>query len=740
MTPTRRVQTGVATGAGNVPSPRAAGSRRDGTGGKFCSRWSGKGPEVERRSDGAPAYGTRTRLVPLPARPQIASENTSFGAPYDPTKRAEQLRTVRGGSCRAVVSQEAAYGRIQRKMDCAASTAERSLAVGGSSALEHGERQPPTGTTPSLRAESRRSHGHPGGAAQDRQAVLGAAAVCLALACGETTAPRRASVLDLRGRGETEAGVARIYGSVGDGSAGLPVAGGGDVDGDGRADTLFGAMQADGQSVRAGQVFLILGSGEIVGGLDTGREHSRIVVFRGRGAHELAGSEVWMDDVTGDGLADLLIARQNFTHVGPGNGPPRIGAGALTIVAGDPALRALAQRGEPVDLGAEGPLSQWTLYGAAAGDRLGIWMRTGDVDGDGVADIVVGADQDDGAGDDAGAAIVVLGGAHLAMDDEVSLSEALAAPGSSALAGRVMTLRPPEEPSARNFHFGATCQVADLDGNGRAEVLVAAALNRAGASLDPAGGTDGEGVGGSRHGTVYILWDSGVPAPPWPPNFGVSLGSGPDVTRLLGGDRNVSFGEELLGGYDWDADGNADLFVGDLAAWRSASGFAGMAHVIYDARALRGLDGDFDSLGEVGIASSTFLGADGGHIAGDTAAAGDFNGDGVDDLVFSSPHASPLGRASAGAIHVLQGRTAGWGAFHDLAAPTPELALREVYGAKGGAEGDVGDTLCYSAATGDLDGDGRTDLITNEMTGDGLGPESVDVGNLLLIGGTQLLP
>ena len=57
-----------------------------------------------------------------------------------------------------------------------------------------------------------------------------------------------------------------------------------------------------------------------------------------------------------------------------------------------------------------------------------------------------------------------------------------------------------------HYHFGATLQLADLDGNDKAELMAAATLNRAGASLDPNGGT-AHGSGGTAHGTLFIAWD-----------------------------------------------------------------------------------------------------------------------------------------------------------------------------------------------------------------------------------------
>ena len=43
--------------------------------------------------------------------------------------------------------------------------------------------------------------------------------------------------------------------------------------------------------------------------------------------------------------------------------------------------------------------------------------------------------------------------------------------------------------------------------------------------------------------------------------------------------------------------------------------------------------------------------------------------------------------------------------------------------------------MCYSAAAGDVDGDGLTDIIANEMVGNGIAPSTLDVGNLIVMGG-----
>jgi len=537
--------------------------------------------------------------------------------------------------------------------------------------------------------------------------------------------------LDLATLGDS--GLRRVYGSTGSGTLGLPVAGGLDVDGDGLADVAFGAMQAaPGAVPGSGSVFLAWGDGRLSGAIDTALPSERFLRLDGSQPYEFTGSELWIDDVDGDGLADLLIARQNHS---PASGARRA-AGALSIVSGGAALRERGSELAPIALDrAPGGVAVLTLLGAREESRLGIWVRSGDVTGDGIADVLVGADQETAGAAHAGAAWLIAGGPHLHATGLVDL----AAPESTALAGHVARVVPPRDPPPAEYHFGATCQLADLDGNGRAEVLVSAALSRAGAILDADGGLNAHGGGGPDAGRLYIAWDDNFPALPWPSGFELEMGAGPGgYTSLGGGDGNESFGEELLGGLDWDADGNPDLFVGDLVGNLRGRPSAGVGYVIYDAPRLRGVDARVGDLADLAppVRTTVIHGDAAGDIAADTAAQGDFSGDGIADLVVCSPHANPLRRHSAGALHVLYGRAGGFPDAIDLRAPPPRpaLDLLPVYGAHGSFGIDRGDTLCYSAAAGDLDGDGRTDLIVNEMVGNGVAEDAINVGNLLAIG------
>ena len=553
---------------------------------------------------------------------------------------------------------------------------------------------------------------------------------------------------DLNGQATTAGVLLRVYGhgSNNGGTAGVPVAGGFDCDGDGFVDCAFAQIKGDplGRS-NAGEVSLVFGDGTIGGTFDSGAVDPRILRIFGDQTNEIAGAEIWIDDVTGDGIGDLLIGRQNYSPT-----TLRSGAGALTVIIGEADLRnhtatQIDLRSPPADV------KIVTFVGKSRYDRLGIWMRTGDIDGDGIADIVVGADEMDEAGEsvtyNSGATYVIRGGPHLAT---APTAVDLADFGTTALERHIALLLPPAGSS--KSHFGATVQIGDLDGNGRGEILVAATLARAGASLrltsHPSG--TGESSGGTPQGTLYISWDENFPQTPWPAGYTFTITEPPigDFTQIdgLAGQagvlRNRAFGEDMLAGLDYSGDGLPDLFVGDIIGDTPNGSSSGMGNVFYNAANLRGKNFTMNNV-PPDVPVTTIYGPRQGAIGNDTTAHGDFDNDGIADLAIGNPHDAPLGRDNAGTVHIYYGQAGGWPDLLDQSPgnfPDPDEARTvEIRGALGRVGNDDGDVLCYSAAVGDIDGDLRDDFIVNEMVGNGPGGSPQDIGNLLVISGTALL-
>ena len=366
-------------------------------------------------------------------------------------------------------------------------------------------------------------------------------------------------------------------------------------------------------------------------------------------------------------------------------------------------------------------------------------MRIGDIDGDAIDDFAVGADQADMSGSNAGAVYVVRGGSHL---DSTQIIDLANLDDSNPLAAYITRIVPPA--GSDGLHFGATLNLADLDNNGRAELMIAATINRAGAALraEDAESGSAQGSGGVPFGRMFILWDDNLLVDSNDPQITtitVDNTAPGSITTITGADtddfRNEHFGEELLGGLDYDGDGSSDLFVGDITGHPPQRANAGLGHVFFSAAKLKGLSFDMDTI-PTDVKVTTIYGPEAGAISSDTALHGDFDNDSIDDLAVASPHAAPFGRTSAGTIHILWGLR-NWPAIVDLATPNDngDLAITNIHGGHGTVDTDTGDTLAYSAAASDIDNDGQVDLITNEMVGNGADASAVDVGNLIIISG-----
>ena len=544
-----------------------------------------------------------------------------------------------------------------------------------------------------------------------------------------------AGIVDLLAEPSPKA-YSRYFGATGFGGNGVPVAGGRDCDGDGFADAAFSKPDANADgNYRAGEITLVFGTGELGRSVSTEEPGDKFLIIGGAMPNEIAGCEIWMDDVDQDGTGDLLIGRLNYS---PNSERP--GTGALTVIFGGPWLRELAAAGTMVHLGdppESVPLFQ--LNGENPLDRLGIWMRTGDFSGDGYPDIAVGADEMDlpfPLESNRGAVYLIEGGPHLRTAGTVDFGKT----EGTSLEGKMMRIDPPR--GSAGFHFGATLQLGDLDGNGRSEIVIAATLERVTAGLRLPGSPLGSGrsEGGPIRGRVFVVWDQMLPQQPWENAQVLNLEMHKDdFTQINGGNSNFRFGEELVVGGDYNRDGQADLVVGDLKSSTSGAG-SGSVDVFFNLPDYKGgiirlSSPPFD------LKRTRFRGPGTGALLGDAMARGDFDGDGIMDLAMAAPHDDPFVRISAGTVFVAYGSRDGWPAqlrLLDVVIPN-SLRVVKITGARGRSPTEGGDTLGYSMSAGDMNGDGRPDLIINEMLGNGFNSAKPDVGNVVVVNGRAML-
>ncbi len=174
-----------------------------------------------------------------------------------------------------------------------------------------------------------------------------------------------------------------VDGGQTDGGFGWSVAGAGDVNADGYADVIVGAFFYDLGETDEGAAFLYLGSG-------SGPSATADWVAQGDQAGAGLGWSVGTaGDVDGDGHADVIVGLRYFDGVESDEGAAHVYLGGTAGLGATPA---------------------WVATGGEEGANFGWSVATaGDVDGDGFADVIVGAPRADVPWLDAGAASVFLG-------------------------------------------------------------------------------------------------------------------------------------------------------------------------------------------------------------------------------------------------------------------------------------------------------------------------------------------
>lgn len=215
----------------------------------------------------------------------------------------------------------------------------------------------------------------------------------------------------------------------------------GDADGDGYADLLVGAWQRDAQDGDdEGAVFLYRGG-------PAGLELAPSWMFEGEGPNAALGNSVsFAGDVNGDGFDDVIVGA--YRH-------------------GADAGRAYLFLGGPDGLATT---PAWT-YDGMPGERLGRGVgAAGDVNGDGYADILVGAYRNAELAVDAGRVLLFLGGPD---GPAATPSWSWVSPDAYATAGgTVGTVGDVNGDGSADFAVGIVSFESDLVVNGRARIFL----------------------------------------------------------------------------------------------------------------------------------------------------------------------------------------------------------------------------------------------------------------------------
>ena len=414
----------------------------------------------------------------------------------------------------------------------------------------------------------------------------------------------------------------------------------GDVTGDGVADIVTGNVidEVDGDPGNTGTLAIFEGR---AGALPDPMAAPRKI--RGAEANDRLGMGVAIvDDVNGDGRNDLF----SFAAFGGSTGGVEVGA-PFVVTTGDAAT--LAELDHP---------------GVASGAYFGHDARIiGDVNGDGIEDLVVTAPYHPAVGRYSGAAFLYTG-SRGGFSTEPALE----------IAGF-------ERHSGSDFFGWSAAPAGDFDGDGRQDFAIVARLEDLPSTFDTNVYAPEASCTAARNdaGAVFVFRGSGFGLPSVEPSF---IYFGPVAGDGL---------REVDGGFDFDGDGRDDLVVGNLDDDENA-GNAGMMAVV------RGRPAVADRIVVICDEYVRVLGRNANDQLGRSVAAiGDLDGDGCDEVAGGAPFADPTAN-NEGEVRVLFG----FGGAVCASAPMMTSLRSTVTNAQGG----------YALGGGniDLDGDGSPEL------------------------------
>ena len=469
----------------------------------------------------------------------------------------------------------------------------------------------------------------------------------------------------------------------------------GDMDGDGVVDLLLGATglnnyaggayfvsgadlpaadAADGERDRTVRLELVVGSG-------------RSFRLEGEGSNHYAGGEVAaLEDRDGDGRPEILVGAQGLS----GDSYRSWMAVAVYLVeSGDLKAADAADGAEDGRVALDNTASQPGSYRFArelAGDRAGKLASVGDADGDGVADILIGAQEllAEQSGDKQGVAYLVSGARLGELDASDGSTDGTVDLALSAGNGAYRFATP------RTFGYrwrfwglGAFVEAAgDIDGDGSADFLLesnSGSFLISGASLSEMDAADS-----LEDGRIDTSWVGRFPASMALVDVGVGgrlrVGIAADVALELRGTQHIPGGACKAGG----------AYLNAMSALTGAEVDSDLAVVSREAVERAG-----ESYVLRGGASYDWLGASGNAWT-------DFDGDGSSDILLDAS------------------RMARFDGLKEWRSPSVYLLAAVDLALLDAADGLADRQLHFGNFAGDTDRDGLSNTLDTDDDGDGV--------------------
>ncbi|ELS02647.1 VCBS repeat-containing protein [Xenococcus sp. PCC 7305] len=487
--------------------------------------------------------------------------------------------------------------------------------------------------------------------------------------------------------------------------SGFSVSSAGDFDGDGLTDIVIGVPYADSNGSDAGEIYVVFGTSNPSASIEVhSLNGSNGFVLSGITAGDFSGWSVSnAGDFNGDGLADVIIgAPHNFSSLGEsyivfGNSNPNesfelssldgsngfilrgisIGdypgssvsnAGDINrdgfddVIIGAPSAdsNGNSNAGESyVVFGTDNPSSPielsnldgsngFIINGVASFDRSGSSVsNAGDVNGDGIADVIIGARSADRNGINGLGESYVVFGRDFNTDKDTAFTTSSVFANDTDADGDLLSITTIDTTGALGIVTNNGDGTFDYDPNDRFEFL-----NSGETATDTFTYTVSDGID-TDTATVTITI-TGVEYPSnspvanndsilFPSAFELSSLNGSNGFVLNGIDEGDGSGESVSSAGDVNGDGLADVIIGARFADPNGNS-SGESYVVFGTNDINDLINLSSLNGSNGFVIN---GIDGVDFSGrPVSSAGDVNGDGLADVIIGARWAKPNGNRS----------------------------------------------------------------------------------------------
>lgn len=435
-----------------------------------------------------------------------------------------------------------------------------------------------------------------------------------------------------------------ITGTASSGRLGYSVSDAGDVNGDGLADVVVGAYRET-TGTTSGAVYILFGKNNSATIDVSNLGDSGYKIYNSATTSRLGTSVSQIGDLNGDGLADLLISGNNT------NGRAYVVYGKTTTTDID-----LANLTADQGFSMTGPSDV----------LIGKWVSAGDIDGDGIDDIMVS-----NSSSSLVSSTYVVFGKSITAGTTTSIDLTQIVTNNQGIIVKGI--------SSETFG-NSISYIGDVNGDGLGDMLIAAPTAKNATKIT------------QSDGAAYVVYGTGTSQTIDVSSLTTAQGykiTGPIPTETAV--TSVQFAQYVGAAGDVNGDGIADMIIGSS----SSATYGYKAYVVFGQEGTNTTSVDVTNLGSNGfVIQSNTNGVLG--LGSSVSYAGDINGDGLADVI--------IGASSGNQAYVVYGKT-----------DTTTVDIDQVANGIGGfvinggiSSSSTGISVSYA---GDVNGDGFDDLI-----------------------------